>query len=166
MNTTEELDDEETVEELTSEQKRQVRVGTYLNDLGSMVGFLAAHLDLIPDSGGLNLTVTAFTAEELATRLRQLGTCEKIDSEWYSGGKVKFGDHTVAVQTYKENTCSKVPTGEIKVNTVQADPSSTLPKGARNVRTVTKVAYDIDEEVTTWDCGQSLLNPPSEDVDA
>ena len=147
----------------TPEEIRQERVNDFLYNLASMESFLEAHPDLIPDSGGLNLTVTAWTAEELATRMRQLGTCEKIDSDWYSGGRVRFGDHNVAVQTYKENTCEKILTGEIKVKVIEATPTLPIPEGARNVRTVTKTVYDVDEPVTTWSCPDSLLNPSSEE---
>lgn len=161
MTITDEIETDQTPEQIHA---RQQRVDAYLADLAHMLKFLNAHQDLIPDTGGgLTFTVSTWSAKELATRLRQLGACEKIDSDYFAGGKVKFGDHTVQVHTSKDNTCEKVPTGEVKTKAVEANPSEVVPEGARNVRTITKTVYDIDEEITEWSCADSLLNPAPAD---
>jgi hypothetical protein len=156
--------DIETPEEIeTPEPKvmtRTERRDAYVEELHKMAEFFDAHPDLIPDHdfGGVTFSRSVDSAEALAALLRSLGPCEKIVSGYFAGGTVTFGPHKIIVQTSKENTCKKVPTGEVKARTVTGDPAATIPEGARNVRTVTQVVYDFDEPVTEWDCG-SLLNP-------
>lgn len=159
MTTTEET----ATEELTSEQaRRNEHIARYLDSLVELHAYLTGHPDFVP-SYGVEVTRFTHTAEELAEWLHKLGSFEKIDSDYISGGILKIGLHRVRVQTDKGNTCKKIPTGETKVVAVEADPLVALPEGARNARTITKVIYDLDEEQTTWSCPDSLLDPEPSD---
>lgn len=142
----------------TPETKRIRQVREYIDSLYDLAAFLEEHPDVVPLTTGVEVSRYVSTADDLALLLRKLGTCEKIDNDYYSGGKVKIGPHYVKVQTGKENTCKKIPTGAVVTKAVEADPKEPVPEGAKNVRTVTTVVYDVDEPVLQWEC-PSLLNP-------
>jgi hypothetical protein len=88
-----------TTEELNFEQKRRnEHVTEYLNGLTELHEFLYDNPEFVP-MYGMEIVRYTNTAEELAEWLHKLGTFEKIDSNYISGGVVKIGTHQIKVQT-------------------------------------------------------------------
>lgn len=158
----------EIVEETYEEELARKR-SAYIADLRRLADFLEQRPERISNHeasyGGVRVNMYALDAEDLAKQLKVLGSFDKVDSDYEAGGEVSFGRHKVRVTASKSATCKKVETGETKTVTKTADASATIPDGARNVRTVTSVVYEVDEPETTWECG-SLLNPTKDEAEA
>ena len=137
-------------------QRQDARRAEWVQGLRDLADLLEGKPDLIM-SYGVEVTVIAWTPEDLAAKLRVLGTAEKYSSDAYMGATRKVGPHTVKVLAMKQSTCEQVPTGEIEVKTIEVDDDTDAPEGARVVGTKTVTLYEVDEPVTTWKCPPSLL---------
>jgi hypothetical protein len=148
-------DTEETAEAIIA---RQQRVIDYTDGLRALAAWLDEHPDGVPDNYGVTIVLYAWSAEELPEVIRRIGGGEKFADSTTIGVRRTFGPHVLKASAFRDNTCEAVPTGEVKTVTTKADPEAPLPEGARNIRTVTQVVYEVDEPVTEWVCPDSLLD--------
>ena len=135
------------------------RTREYVEGLRHMGEFLESEPLLVQQNcagTGQNIFIYV-SGDELPEMIRRLHGAEKWARGPNIGAKKKFGPHSLIVFTTRSGVCKQVVTGYQEV-TRNADLGTELPKGARGVREVTTLIYEIDEPVTEWQCPDSLLS--------
>jgi len=151
--------DEDIIVEVDPDRERKL---AWINGLRDLADWFESRIDLCPTYGEVFSRVF-YTDTALADAIRTVGKSEKYATDYALGVEVKIEPHTVHVYSPRNVTCEQVPTGEVVEKTTVADVKTTPPPGARNVRTVTQLVYEVDEDVMEWKCPPSLLNPGSPD---
>ena len=152
-------DDE--VAALDAKSKRAAEVEAYTDDLRAVADWFDAHPDIVPTGGYGGADLILWTqADELPALVRAFGAGDKVATDYAIGITRRFGRHTVGVKAARDAVCTKVETGETKVETKTSDATDPVPEGATNVRTVTRteVIYEIETPVTEWSCPPALLS--------
>lgn len=139
-------------------------VTTFAAELHRLATWIDNNPDVMTESAARWGGVTVYVhcdPDELPRRLRSLGSFDKVATDWGIGGVHKFGPHQLRVESTRDETCQRVPTGEVTTRTVTVDSEDKVPEGAtivqRNAKSVPVITYEITEQVTEWDCPPSLL---------
>jgi len=141
----------------TSTPTREEQVAVFIQGLRDLADFLDGHPDAVPSIGGVTVERWAWSADELAERVRTLGAGEKFEEYGTIGLRLKFGPHKVQTRALQTDTCEKKPTGKITTITREVDPAKEeLPTGARNLRSRTVITFDFEEPEYEWDCAPLL----------
>ncbi len=137
-------------------ERRDTQRAEWITGLRDLADYLEGRPDLIL-TYGLEVAHVTYNPEDLAAKIKLLGTSEKYATDNYLGATRQVGPHTVKVVAMKQSTCEQVPTGEVEVKTIVVDEDAEAPEGARQVATKTVTVWEVDEPITEWKCPDSLL---------
>lgn len=119
----------------------------YVRGLRELADFLEKHPKLVPSYGGETINVFAYTKKDLAEMAREMGTCEKLDQDYWFTMRKKFPPHKFDLNITREKVCTKVKTGTRVVEKPDPDALKAVPR------------ISVEEDIYEWKCPESVLAP-------